>query len=85
VLLLNTTRQEAILRRWLTARQAMWLLLLDVATRNAFVSLFFTWGHEAIVYTTAHRSFILYAAVLSTFLVQAFYFDPGERVKERSE
>ncbi len=63
----------------------MWLLLLDVATRNAFVSLFFTWGHEAIVYTTAHRSFILYAAVLSTFLVQAFYFDPGERVKERSE
>ena len=66
---------EALLRRDLTARQAIWMFLLDMSTSNAFLSLFFTWSHEAIVFTKAHQTFILYAAILSTFLVQAFFFE----------
>ena len=70
-------RYEAILRRDLAPLQVMKLLLLDATTSNAFLSLFFTWSHEAIVFTKAHQAFILYAAILSTFLVQAFFFDLG--------
>ena len=66
---------EAILRGWLTAREVVVLVLLDTLSSNAFVSLFFAWSHEAVVFTKAHQAFILYSAVMSTFLVQAFFFD----------
>lgn len=60
---------------WLSCAQTARLLLLHVATRNSFCTIFFQWNHERLVFSTADRAFILYIVVMNTFLVQAFVFD----------
>eukprot|EP00750_Incisomonas_marina_P010853 INCI16312.9.p1 GENE.INCI16312.9~~INCI16312.9.p1 ORF type:complete len:1916 (+),score=402.72 INCI16312.9:439-6186(+) len=72
---LGADEQMAILRGWLSAGQVAGLVFLQVLTVNPFIALFFRWSHERIVFTQADKAFILYSGVVSTFLVQAFYFD----------
>eukprot|EP00750_Incisomonas_marina_P021517 INCI449.2.p1 GENE.INCI449.2~~INCI449.2.p1 ORF type:complete len:3169 (+),score=588.56 INCI449.2:893-9508(+) len=66
---------EAIIRGWLPKRQVLGLVALDILTGNTFLTLLFRWSHEHVVYTQADKAFMLYAAFLSTFLVQAFLAD----------
>lgn len=66
---------EAILRGWLTPRAVTLLLFTSVLTSNSFVGLLFRWAHEHLVFTQADKAFLLYNAILSTFLVQAFLAD----------
>ena len=66
---------EAILRGWLSPGQILALVSLQLLSVNAYLSLFFTWSHEHLVYTAADKAYVLYAALLSTFLVQAFFLD----------
>ena len=40
------------------------LVLLDIVTVNPFLSLFFEWSHEAIVYNRSDKSFILYSQIM---------------------
>ena len=75
---------EAILRGWMPVGEFFRLVGLDVATGNTFLSLMFSWSHEQVVFTRADKAFMLYAAFLSTFLVQSFLADisTGDGVTE---
>jgi len=66
---------EAILRGWVRGGQVLGLVFLQILAVNPFIGLFFRWSHETIVFTASDKAFILYASLLSTFLVQAFFFD----------
>lgn len=66
---------EAILRRFLSPAQVVRVVSLQIVTVSPFLSLFFRWSHERIVFTRVDKAYLLYAAVLGTFLVQAFLFD----------
>lgn len=68
-------RYEAILRGWLSFSEIVILLALEIVTSNPFLSLFFSWSHEAIVYTQADKAVTMYAAVLMTFLSSALFFE----------
>jgi len=72
------TEFEAILRGWLPAKSVASLMSLSVLSSNTFLSLLFRWAHEFVVFTQADKAFTLYAAILSTFLVQAFLSDLSE-------
>ena len=74
---IRSIEYEAILRGWLLMDQVTSLLTLDIVTTNPFLALLFRWSHEHIVFTQADKAIGLYAGVLSTFLVQAFFFDAG--------
>ena len=72
---LRNIEVEAFLRNWLPPRDVATLLALHFLTTNSFLALAFRWSHEHVVFTQADKAFMLYAAILSTFLVQAFLSD----------
>ena len=53
----------------------MTLLLLEMITLNAFFGLLFRWKFDYLVYGTHHKVWLTYAAILSTFIVQAAFAD----------
>ena len=75
----GSTEYEAILRGWLSRKEAAQLLFLDIATTNAFWGLFFRWGHGGIVYSQADKATSLYAALLVTFVSSAFFFETTDQ------
>ena len=44
-----------------------------------FLSLGFHWNFDYIVYGAREKVFVLYCTVLSTFVIQALFFDSDER------
>ena len=72
---LHAHRHEAILRGWLRLDKIASLFALDIVCGNPFLTLTFRWAHEHLVFTQVDKALGLYAGVLSTFLVQAFFFD----------
>lgn len=68
-------RQEAILRGAFNIQQVVRLMLLQNFSTNVFVSLFFSWNHDGVIFTLADKMSLLYVAVLATFLVQTFFFE----------
>jgi len=72
---IRSIEYEAILRGWMPAGEFFRLVGLDVATGNTFLALVFSWSHEQVVFTQADKAFMLYSAILSTFLVQSFLAD----------
>jgi hypothetical protein len=50
---------EGILRSWFTPKEVALLVALEVATANPFFGIFFSWSHEAIVYTRADKAVVL--------------------------
>ena len=70
-------RYEAIIRGWLQAKEILWLMVLDVVSSNVFLALFFSWSHDSLVFTRSDKSFLLYTSIMTTFIVQAFFFSTG--------
>ena len=66
---------EAMLRGWLSASTATGMVALSIVASNTFLALLFQWSHERIVFTRVDKSFLLYTAVVSTFMVQALFTD----------
>ena len=46
---------------------------------NVFLSLGFHWNFDYIVYGAREKIFVLYCTVLSTFVIQALFFDGDVR------
>lgn len=63
------------MRGWLRLDKIASLFSLDIVSGNPFLTLMFRWAHEHLVFTQVDKALGLYAGVLSTFLVQAFFFD----------
>ena len=61
---------EAILRGWLPGCTVLGMVFLQILSVSPYLALFFRWTHENIVFTAADKAYVLYAALLSTFLVQ---------------
>ncbi len=70
--------QEAIVRGFLPFGWCAWIIFLHVMSVHPLVSLAFRWSHERIVFTTSDKTLLLYASILNTFLLQAFFFNAGD-------
>ncbi len=44
---------------------------------NPFLSMFFRWTHDRIVFTTADKAYLLYAGIVASFLVRVGVGDGG--------
>jgi hypothetical protein len=40
-----------------------------VVSLNPFLTMFFRWSHERIVFTNSDKSFLMYAGIMTSFLV----------------
>jgi len=78
-------RMEAIFRGWLSFPKVAFIIFLQIVTSNPFLSFFFRWSHQAIVYTQADKAMVLYSAVLMTFLSSAFFFEASLDVDNNGE
>eukprot|EP00750_Incisomonas_marina_P005736 INCI14106.1.p1 GENE.INCI14106.1~~INCI14106.1.p1 ORF type:complete len:1091 (-),score=238.03 INCI14106.1:1586-4858(-) len=72
---------EAILRGWLPGCTVLGMVFLQILSVSPYLALFFRWTHENIVFTAADKAYVLYAALLSTFLVQAFFLETDQASK----
>ena len=70
---------DGMLRGWIPTKEVFALIGLHLVTSNSFVGLAFRWNFDRLVFGIRDRAFILYAGVLSTFLVNAFLFDETGR------
>lgn len=71
---IGSLEMEAIFRGRLSFPKVAFIIFLQIVTSNPFLSFFFRWSHQAIVYTQADKAMVLYSAVLMTFLSSAFFF-----------
>ena len=76
---------EAIFRGRLSFPKVAFIIFLQIVTSNPFLSFFFRWSHQAIVYTQADKAMVLYSAVLMTFLSSAFFFEASLDVDNDGE
>ena len=77
---MGSTQYEAVLRRWMSGKDTVKLVVFELLTSNAVLGLLFQWDHEAVVFGRADKAVILFGAVLMTFVSSAFLFDPQENV-----
>ena len=75
---IGSAQYEAILRRWVSAKDTAKLIVFELLTSNAVLGLLFHWDHEAVVFGRADKASILLGAILMTFVSSAFLFDPNE-------
>ena len=75
---MGSSEYEAVLRRWVSARDAMKLIVFEVLTSNAVFGFLFHWDHDAIVFGRADKAVTLLGAILMTFVASAFLFNPNE-------
>jgi hypothetical protein len=53
---IGSAEQEAVIRGLFSGRQVAVLLALETVVMNPFLGVFFSWGHEAIVFTQADKA-----------------------------
>lgn len=72
---LGNDERRAILRGWLHCGLILKLFFLNLLVNSPYLCLLFQWSHDSLIYTVGDKAYLLYSALLSTFVVQALIMD----------